>query len=171
MSNIPLDSHLPVRQVGTFAAALQCCTWPHLSSSNKIQRNCMGLKISVCVRSWADSGRKIPKSQKNPTVTSEEPGAKARGQERKLSSEQGIGLGSPHPQLRVTVLCIPFSAHSTTKANHLSHPFGPTPGPTPTFTPNKEPAPPTARWNQQARECVTCARCSLRQQGPQESLA
>ena len=32
--------------LGPFAAA---CTWPHLSWGNKIQRNCMGLKITVCM--------------------------------------------------------------------------------------------------------------------------
>ena len=28
------------------------CTWTHLSSSNKIERNCRGLKITMCISSW-----------------------------------------------------------------------------------------------------------------------
>ena len=28
------------------------CTWTHLSSSNKIQRNCMRLKLTACRYSW-----------------------------------------------------------------------------------------------------------------------
>ena len=53
------------------------CTWTHLSSSNKIQGNCKGLKITVCMRSWGKFWTKDTKQPKNPTATSEEPGAKA----------------------------------------------------------------------------------------------
>ena len=42
-----------LRQAGTWDPELQSCnafTWTHLSSSNKIQRNFMGLKITtVCM--------------------------------------------------------------------------------------------------------------------------
>ena len=44
-----------LRQAGTWDTLLQCCnpwTWTHLSSSNRIQRNCMGLKITACLHSW-----------------------------------------------------------------------------------------------------------------------
>ena len=48
-------SHLRLRQAGTWDPLLQSCstwTWTHLSSSNKMQRNCMGLQITVCMRRW-----------------------------------------------------------------------------------------------------------------------
>ena len=65
----------PLSQAGTQDPRLQCCnacTWTHPSSSNNIQRNCMGLKITVCTCS---SGPQGYNETKNPTATFEEPGA------------------------------------------------------------------------------------------------
>ena len=53
------------------------CTWTHLSLSHKIQRNCMGLKITVCMCSWDEFWMKDNRDQKTPNATSEDPGAKA----------------------------------------------------------------------------------------------
>ena len=42
-------------RTGSWHSLLQCCnacSWTHLSSSSKIQRNCMGLKITVCMGRW-----------------------------------------------------------------------------------------------------------------------
>ena len=70
----------PMRQAGTQGPKLQCCTpctWTHPSSSNNIQRHCMGLKITAPMRSWGKFW--TPKIQtKNPTATFEEPGTKTR---------------------------------------------------------------------------------------------
>ena len=41
-----------MRQAGTWDPLLKCCnacTWTHVSSSNEIPRNCMGLKITACM--------------------------------------------------------------------------------------------------------------------------
>jgi len=79
-------SHLRLRQAGTWDPLLQSCstwTWTHVSSSNKMQRNCMGLQITVCMCRWYKFWtQKIQRDQKpncqtkNPTATSEEPWAK-----------------------------------------------------------------------------------------------
>ena len=69
---------------GTWAPLLLCrsaCTWTHFSS-NKIQRNCMGLKMHTCTVG-ANSGPKSYKETKNPTATFEEPGAKTGCREQK----------------------------------------------------------------------------------------
>ena len=55
-----------------------------LSSSNKIQRNCMGLTIHACA-AGANSGPKRNKRPKNPTVIFEVLGAKTECRERKQS--------------------------------------------------------------------------------------
>ena len=50
----------------TWDPSLQCCngcTWTHLSSSNGIQRNRMGLKITACMCSWG--GFWTPKIQRD----------------------------------------------------------------------------------------------------------
>ena len=61
------------------------CTWTHLSSSYKIQRNNIGLRKTACLCTWGKFCTKIYKKikkkkqkQTNPTKTaiSEEPGAK-----------------------------------------------------------------------------------------------
>ena len=52
-------SGMEMRQAGTWDPLLargplccSACTWTHLSSSNKIQRSCTGLKITACMSSW-----------------------------------------------------------------------------------------------------------------------
>ena len=65
-----------LRQAGTWDPWLQCCnacTRTHLSSSNKIQRSYMGLKITVCMGSW---GKFWTQKLTNPIATFEEQGAK-----------------------------------------------------------------------------------------------
>ena len=66
-------------RTGSWHSLLQCCnacTWTHLSSSSKIQRNCMGLKITVCMGRWGKYlNPKDTKKPKNPTATVEEQGA------------------------------------------------------------------------------------------------
>ena len=42
--------------LGPFAAMF--ATWADLFSSNKMQRRYMGLEITVCMCSWANSGQK-----------------------------------------------------------------------------------------------------------------
>ena len=85
----------------------------------------MELKITDVWAVGAIYGQKDTNRPKNPTATSEEPGAKA-----------GV-----------------LSLHWTPPerwAKHLSHPCSPTPGHTPTPTPYKEPGPtPTARGHEQ----------------------
>ena len=76
---------------GTWDPLLQCCnacTWTHLSLSNKIQRNCMGLKITACMGSWGKFWtQKIQRDKKNPTVIFEETGAKTGCWEQKQGTE------------------------------------------------------------------------------------
>ena len=70
-------------KLGHFAANV--CTWTNVSSSNKIQRNCKGLKITArSARLGQIMDNKIQRDQKSPTATSEEPEAKAGGWEQKL---------------------------------------------------------------------------------------
>ena len=59
------------------------CTWTHLSSSNKIQRNYMGLKITACRDNWGKFWTKIQRDQKTqlPLLKS-------------LEQKQGIGSKS-----------------------------------------------------------------------------
>ena len=142
------------RFAGTWDPLLQCCsacTWTHLSSSNKIRRNCMGLKITACTRGWGKFwNQKIQRDQKNPTATFEGPGAKTGCWEQK----QGTVQGPLH------------TAPPKGWAKHLSHPSSQTPGQTPSLTPYKEQACCPLR-SRQARELVVCSRCPLLQQGPQ----
>ena len=51
--------------MGPGALCCSSCTWTHLSSSKKIQRNCMGLKIRV----GANSGQKIQINRKPAAAT------------------------------------------------------------------------------------------------------
>ena len=74
--------------------------------------------------SWGKFWTKDTKRPKNPTVTSEEPQAKARGQEQKAGHCACPQLTTPRKGW----------------ASHLSHPSGLTPGRVPTLTPYKEPA-------------------------------
>ena len=43
---------LVVRQAGTETLCHRACNWTNVSSSSKIQRNDMGLKITACMHSW-----------------------------------------------------------------------------------------------------------------------
>ena len=56
---------------GSWDPLLQCCnacTWTHLSLSNPIQRNCMGLKITACMCSWDKLWTKDTKRPKKPQL-------------------------------------------------------------------------------------------------------
>ena len=103
-------------RLGPGTLCCKACTRPHLSSSYKIQRNYMGLEITVCMCSWGKFWTKRYKEKKKnqPTAISEEPGAKILG---------------VWPQSRVLHI-------STTKGwtNHLSHPCSSTSGLTPALT-------------------------------------
>ena len=137
---------------GTWDHLWQCCnacTWTHLSLSNRIQRNCIGLKITACVLSWDKFWtQKIQRDQETqlPLLKS-------------LEQKQGVGSKSK-------VLRMP-PAHTTTYGvgKHLSHPSGDTP----TLTPYKEPACPCS-GSEQTRESVVCSRSPLLQQGPNKAL-
>ena len=65
------------------------CTWINISSSNKIQRNYMGLKITACMCNWGKLWAKDTKSPKNPTATSEELGGKTGCLEQKQGTLHG----------------------------------------------------------------------------------
>ena len=120
-----LTPSFPLRQAGT-SSTLFCsaCTWTHLSSSNKKQRNCMGLKILACTFG-ANSRPKGYKETKNtnyhffPTTTFEDRGYGAK------AGYCACPLHIPPPK---------------GWANHLSEPSGETPGHTPTLGPYKEQA-------------------------------
>ena len=68
--------------LGLGILCFSACTWTKISCSNKIQRNYKGLKITVCMLSWGNSGPKDTKT-KSPTATSEKPGAKTGCWEQK----------------------------------------------------------------------------------------
>ena len=99
-----------MRQAGTLCCSrCNACTYTHLSSRNKIQRNGMGLNITMRMQAvGANSGQKIQRDQKSPTATSEEPGAKTGCQEQKqgpecapaLNTTRRVGkMPKPAPQL------------------------------------------------------------------------
>ena len=62
--------------LGPGTLCCSACTWTNVSSSNKIQRNYEGLKVTVCTHSWGNLWATGYKKTKNPAATSEEPGAK-----------------------------------------------------------------------------------------------
>ena len=64
--------------LGPGTLCCSACTWTNVSSSNIIQRNYTGLKITACMGSWDKLGTTRYKKTKNPTATSEEPRAKAK---------------------------------------------------------------------------------------------
>ena len=66
-----------VWDLGPGTLCCSACTWTNVSSSNKIQRNYKGLKITVCMHSWDKLWKTRYKKTKNPTATSEVWGAKA----------------------------------------------------------------------------------------------
>ena len=114
--------------LGTGTLCCNACSWTNVSLNNKIQRNYKGLKISVCMHSWGKLWTTRYKKTKNPSATSEEPGAKAGRPEQNQST-----VHAPCTQHHQ-------SGGQTTSAT----PPDPTPGPTPTLTPYKEPACPTS---------------------------
>ena len=91
--------------LGPGTLCCSACTWINVSSSNKIQRNYKELKITAC--SWGQLWTTRYKKTKNPTATSEEPGAKAGGQEKSRvllmppahNTTKGVGR-PPKPPLR-----------------------------------------------------------------------
>ena len=88
-----------------------CCsagTWTHLSSSHKIQRNCMGLKITLCTHSWGKFW------------TKETQGA--------WSKSRGLGAKAGY------CACPLHTPPPKGWADHQSHPSSPTPGHTLTLT-------------------------------------
>ena len=59
------------------------CTWTHLSSSSKIQRNYMRLKIAACWDGWGEFWTPTIKRDQKTQLPLEEYGAKTEGQKRK----------------------------------------------------------------------------------------
>ena len=77
-------------RLGPGTLCCSACTWTKISSSNKIQRNYKGLKITV-MGSWGKLWTaRYKKDQKNPTAASEEPGAKGGDWEQKQDTIQAV---------------------------------------------------------------------------------
>ena len=130
----------------------KACTWTHLSSSNKTQRNYEGLKVTAHMCSWGKFWTQNIQKDRSPTATSEEPGAKTGCWEQK----QGT----------VHILC---TTPPEGWANNLTHPSGLTPGHTPTL-PHLRDQLNTPLW-EQAREHIACSCSTLLQEGASKSLA
>lgn len=134
------DEETEVKDLGLLRQCCNACTWAHLSLSNKIQRNCVGLKITMCRHSWGKFWtQKIQRDQTTQLPTLEEPGAKTGCQEQKRGAE----------------------CASCTK-RHLSgrakHPSSLTPGHTPTLAPRKEQAcPPPGEVSKQGNLLLVLA--------------
>ena len=147
-----------VRLAGTWDPLLHCCnacTWTNLSSSNKIQRNYMGLKITACMRSWGKFWTKDTKRPKKSHCHFWRAGSKNRG--------SGAKAGY--------CTCPLHTTPPKEWANHLSYPPALTPGHTPTLTQYKEPAhgppsAPPAGVSKQGKLFLVLAP-PLLQQGPQ----
>ena len=113
---------------------LQCCrasTWTHLSSSNKIQRNYMGLKITACKLQLGQILDKRYKETKKPNCHFWRVWSKSRG----LGAKAGY------------CTCPLHTTPPKRWAKHLSHPSGrplDTPLPSPHIR-NKLASPPPAR--------------------------
>ena len=92
---------------------LKCCnacTWTHFSSSNKIQRNYMGLKITACMRSWGKFWtQRIQRDQKKTPKPTQLPLLKS------LEQKQGVGSKS-------RVLRMPPARNATRAASKTSQP-------------------------------------------------
>ena len=114
--------------LGPFAAS-DAMLVPRQISSNKMQRNYMGLKITACMCSWDKFQAKDTNKPKKPIATFEEPGAK--------NQVLGAKAGYCSCPLKLT----PPEGW----AKHLSHPSGPTPGHTPTLIPYKKQTHPSPR--------------------------
>ena len=124
------DEETEVRDLGLLRQCCNACTWARLSLSDKIQRSCMGLKVTVCRHSggrfWT---QKIQRDQTTQLPTFEEPGAKTGCWEQKQSSE--------------CASCT--KCHLSGRAKHLSHPCSLIPGHTPPLTLCEEQACPPPR--------------------------
>ena len=114
--------------VGPFAAS-DAMLVPLQISSNKMQRNYMGLKTTVCMCSWDKFQTKDTKNQKTqlPLLKNLE--------QKKQVLEAKAGYCS----------CPLKSTPPEGQAKHLSHPSGPTPGHTPTLNPYKKQTHPSLR--------------------------
>ena len=96
-----------------------CCRAAMLTSDNKTQGNCKGLKITACMHNWGKKWTKRYKNHRKPNwISVEEQGAKA-------------GYGACPPALNTT---------RGVGETLLSHPSSPAPGHTPTVAPYKEQA-------------------------------
>ena len=98
--------------LGPGTLCCSACTWTNVSSSYKIQRNYKGLKITVCMCSWG----------KLCTTRYKKTNCHFWGARNK---SRGSGAKAGH------CACPLHSAPPKGWADHLSHPSGWTPGPTP----------------------------------------
>ena len=133
-----LSVHLLI-WTGTWDSLLQCCsacTWTHLSSSNKIQRNQMGLKITACICSQGKFWTKDTKTKKIQLPLLKSP-----------EQKQGVGSKSRY------CACPQHTTPAKGWANHLSHPSSWTPGHTVTLTPYKEQGYPRLRERASKEAC------------------
>ena len=142
-----------LRRAGTWAPLLQRCTSTPLSSSNKIPRNSMGLKITACLCSWGKFWTKRYKRPKQFNCHFWRAGNKNRV----------LGAKAGH------CACPLQSTPRKGWADHLSHASSQAPGHTPTLSAYKEPAPSPSR-SQRAREPVTCSRFPRCSRGPSKAL-
>lgn len=84
--------------LGPSAAVLQSLHLTHLSSSNKRQRDYMGLKIALCMRSWGKFSTKRYKDKKNIQLPFLKSGEQKPGcRERKSPSTEPHKGWAKHP--------------------------------------------------------------------------
>ena len=154
-SHLEQSVKVSLRQAGIWESSLQrcnACTWTKLSCSSKIQRGCMGLKVTTHMQQLERILNKRDEETAKPiSATSKEPGAKTGCWEQKQGTE--YALCTHH--------------HQREWVKHVSHLSSPTPGHTPTLPPCKEPAySPSA--SEQTREPVLLPSCGSR--GPNKAL-
>ena len=93
------DSPAPLRQVGpgTLSCRTARFTPDALSSSNKMQRDYMGLKITLCMRSWGKFWTKRYKDKKNIYCHFRRAGSKNLGvrEQKSPCTKHHIGVGRP----------------------------------------------------------------------------
>ena len=140
-----------MRRAGSWDPLLQCL---HLdSSSNKIQRNYMGLKITACLPTGgANSGQKIQRDQKTQLTILKSP-------------EQKRGVGS-----KSRVLSMPPAQNITSGVGRPPKPpLQPDTLDTPLPSPHirRELPPPPALGSKPARDRDVCSLYPLLQQVPQ----
>ena len=105
--------------LGRGTLCCKACTWAYVSSSNTIQRNSKGLKITACMCNWGKLWTRRYKKTKKPNCSFWRAGSQGR------------------------VLHV-APAYNTTKGRPAKLNFWPKPW-TPTFTLYKEPAHPSSR--------------------------